>query len=240
VAFGEPGGGWPAWTLDLGDGHQLALRGRIDRVDLCPAPDGAGMLAVVIDYKSGGRKLDPVLVEHGVELQLITYLNALRNLPDAGVLGAARLTPAGVFYVGLRGRRESNGSRTEALADPAAARRAACRHTGRFDASWLEKFGPRRKDAESDQFNYRVNGDGSLRKGSAEALERAAFIALLDGVERNIRDMGRRIYAGAAAVDPYRKGGATACDYCDCRAICRIDPWLHRYRALKKTEGGGA
>jgi ATP-dependent helicase/DNAse subunit B len=34
-------------------------------------------------------------------------------------------------------------------------------------------------------------------------------------------------------VDPYRKGAATACDYCDYATICRIDPWTHPYRRLR-------
>jgi ATP-dependent helicase/DNAse subunit B len=33
-----------------------------------------------MDYKSGGKKLDAILVEHGVQLQLLAYLNALRHL----------------------------------------------------------------------------------------------------------------------------------------------------------------
>ena len=48
--------------------------------------------------------------------------------------------------------------------------------------------------------------------------------------------MGRAIVSGAARVDPYRKGKTTACDQCDYRAICRIDPWTHRYRVLRAAE----
>jgi ATP-dependent helicase/nuclease subunit B len=48
--------------------------------------------------------------------------------------------------------------------------------------------------------------------------------------------MGARIFAGDTVVDPYRKGGTTPCEYCDYRAICRIDPWTHRYRVLRKEQ----
>jgi ATP-dependent helicase/DNAse subunit B len=47
--------------------------------------------------------------------------------------------------------------------------------------------------------------------------------------------MGRRIFAGDVNVDPYRKGAETACDFCDYRGICRIDPWTHRFRVLTKN-----
>ncbi len=44
----------PALELDLGDGHRLALQGRIDRVDLWREPGNDTALALVMDYKSGG------------------------------------------------------------------------------------------------------------------------------------------------------------------------------------------
>jgi ATP-dependent helicase/DNAse subunit B len=48
--------------------------------------------------------------------------------------------------------------------------------------------------------------------------------------------MGREIFAGAARVDPYRKGQTIACDHCKYQSICRIDPWTHVYRVLRKPE----
>ena len=129
------------WELDLGDGHQLALHGRIDRVDLWREPGGDTALALVMDYKSGGKKLDAILVEHGVQLQLLAYLNVLRHWADPrSVLGVARLVPAGVFYVNLRGQYESGNTRAEVLDDAGDARKRAYRHTGRFDASVLPKL----------------------------------------------------------------------------------------------------
>jgi len=48
-----------------------------------------------------------------------------------------------------------------------------------------------------------------------------------------LRGLGRRIFAGEAAVDPYRMGGKNACEYCDYRAACRINPWTHAWRVLR-------
>ena len=80
LEFGIRDVGAPAWEIDLGAGHRLALRGRIDRIDLCREADGRA-LCVVMDYKSGQKKLDKILVEHGVQLQLLAYLAAIRNWP---------------------------------------------------------------------------------------------------------------------------------------------------------------
>jgi ATP-dependent helicase/nuclease subunit B len=227
------GTGAPAWKINLDDRHKLALRGRIDRIDLCRQA-GGDVLCVVMDYKSGGKKLDAVLIEHGVQLQLLAYLNALQHWPNPqALLKAARLIPTGVFYVNLRGQYESGGTRTEVLAEAGDARKRAYRHIGRFDADAL----PRLDSAgAADQFSYRLNQDGSLRKGSTEALPHVEFNALLNRVEMQLRGMGRAIFSGEAKVDPYRKGSETPCKYCDYRAVCRIDPWTHRYRVLRAAK----
>jgi ATP-dependent helicase/nuclease subunit B len=223
----------PAWKVDLTGGHKLALRGRIDRIDLCRRAEGDA-LCVVMDYKSGGQKLDAILIEHGVQLQLLAYLNALRHwLDPRALLGTARLVPTGVFYVNLRGQYESGGTRAEILAEAGDARKRAYRHTGRFDAGALSKLD---SAGTADQFNYQINKDGSLRKGLTEALSHVAFDALLDRVETQLREMGRAIFSGKASVDPYCKGSEIPCKYCDYRAVCRIDPWTHHYRVLRAAK----
>jgi len=233
----KPGARLPAWEVPLGadlPGLKLSLHGRIDRVDVWREPGGETGLAVIIDYKSGGKKLEPLLVENGVQLQLLAYLNVLRHWPKPDLWpGLQRLEPAGVFYVNLRGAFESGGTRDEVIGGAAEARRQAYRHTGRFDASRLPQLD---RGGNADQFNYRRNKDGSLHKGSTEALAAAEFLALLDGVEAQLIRMGRRIYAGAAEVDPYRKGSSTPCEYCDYASVCRIDSWTHVYRRLKEAE----
>ena len=235
LPFGDEN--FPPWELDLGGGHRLRLHGRIDRIDILPDAGGDEALCVVVDYKSSQRQLDPLLMEHGLQLQLPAYLNVLRHWPNPRpIFGVGRLIPAGVFYVNLRGKYERGENRDEALADVDAARKLAYRHSGRFDVEMLGNLDQRPGAREGDQFNYRRNKDGGISGSSREALAPGEFMALLDGVEMALKKMGREIYAGVARVDPYRKGTVTACDQCDYRAICRIDPWTHIYRVLKKAD----
>jgi len=240
VAVEQPFGGdetAPAWELDLDAGHRLALYGRVDRIDLCPDPESGAAACVVVDYKSGRRQLDQVLVEHGVQLQLLAYLTVLRNWPDPSrTFGWARLVPAGVFYVNLRGKYDRESSRLAALGEAEQVRKRAYRHTGRFDVRALRQLDSRPDAQQGDQFNYRLTKSGQLNKGCREPLSTEQFNRLLDLVETNLKQMGRQVYAGVAKVDPYQRGADTACDQCDYRSICRIDPWTHRYRVLKRTE----
>jgi ATP-dependent helicase/nuclease subunit B len=234
LPFGERDGS-PPWIIPIADGRKLALRGRIDRVDLCRETKDGPALCVVVDYKSSARQLDRVLLAHGLQLQLLAYLSVLRHWPDPSLaLGVEKLAPVGVFYVNLRGKYEKENNRREALLDPERSRKLAYRHSGRFDVSarrWLDS----RKDAKNgDQFNYRLKNDGDIRKDSPEALQRAEFNALLNGVEENVRRIGREIYSGVASVDPFRKDKDTACDFCEYSGICRIDQATHRWRVLRK------
>jgi ATP-dependent helicase/nuclease subunit B len=238
MPFGNDEGS-PAWEIALGNNHCLAVRGRIDRVDLFRQPGAEEALCVVVDYKSSQKKLEAVLIENGLQLQLLTYLAVLRNWPEPQRLfGVARLIPAGVFYVNLQGKYDSEPNRRAALAGAEEARKLAYQHTGRFDVGALQKLDSRSGVLEGDMFNYRVTQRGQINGNCREPMDQDRFEALLNSVEANLKRMGEKIFSGHVEIDPYRRGAMTACDQCDYRGICRIDPWTHSFRALK-SEGRG-
>jgi ATP-dependent helicase/nuclease subunit B len=233
-------GGLPAWRLELGDGRALLLRGRVDRVDLCPRGDGSA-LAVVMDYKSSVRKLDETKLCNGLELQLFSYLGMLKHLPaPEQFFGVKSLQPAGVFYVPLNGGGgKPGGSRAEVLAADDGRRRTAYQHSGRFLGDALPQF-DNRKAAKGDQFRYAKKKDGNFSQTGNDALPAPEFEALRGRVEAFLHDYGRRIFAGETRVAPFRTGTLTACDYCDFRPVCRFDPWTQPFRPLRPPEKGPA
>lgn len=86
-------------NIELSPEERLKLRGRIDRVDTCE--DGEQVYVKVIDYKSGNTSFQLLSLYHGLQLQLVIYLNAAMELmkkehPDKEVL------PAGVLYYQLQ------------------------------------------------------------------------------------------------------------------------------------------
>ena len=230
LPFGDEN--WPAWELELSEGRKLRLHGRIDRVDLHRRDDHAAY-CVVIDYKSSQKQLDPVLLANGLQLQLPAYLSVLRDWPNPqSLFGVSELLPVGVFYVNLRGKYSRGENRDETLEDAIPSRLQAYQHAGRFDAGHLNKLDTRPDALKGDQFNYRLNKDGSISRSSRDAMDPDQFIDMLDQMEANLVRMGRAIYSGEANANPYRKGSTTACDQCDYHAICRIDPWTHPFRRL--------
>jgi ATP-dependent helicase/nuclease subunit B len=235
LGFGRSDGGLPAWKVDLGGGRAVAFNGKIDRVDLCRDPATGQALCVVVDYKSGNRKLDDALMANGVQIQLPAYLNVLRRLPEAAALfQVSSIVPAGVFFVRLGGQFKSGSTRSEVLAAPGEDLRAAFQHLGRFDQSVRPRL-DNRNVSRGDQFNYEIKKDGTFSKKRKDPLPREEFVSVLDRIEELLIQAGRRIFAGDAGVDPYRHKNKVPCSNCDYRAICRIDPWTHPYRALLPT-----
>jgi ATP-dependent helicase/nuclease subunit B len=232
LRFDSKRGDLPSWELPLGDGHSLLFRGAIDRIDLMPLPNTKNALAVVMDYKSSGKKLDPLFMKHGLQLQLLAYLTVLRTLPQAAqMFGYEKLIPAGVFYVNLRGDHEGGESRDEVLGG-SSANQLAYRHSGRFDFAMLNYLDNR--DANSGtQFNYRITNSKTFNKTTKGPMDSAEFAQLLQDVEANLVRMGQNIYQGLIKPNPFQKGGARACDNCEYQATCRIDPWTHPFRALE-------
>jgi ATP-dependent helicase/nuclease subunit B len=238
LGFGTNTGALPAWELDLGGGKRLLFRGVIDRIDLCRAGGGDDALAVVVDYKSGARKLDKVKMANGLQLQLAAYLSVLRNLADPKeIFGAGRLIPAGVFYVNLRGQFERGKTRAEVLRERDAVRQSRYQHSGRFDFAALP-FLDNRGQPIGTQFKFRLKKDGEPMGNNTDLMPSAEFGQLLDQVERELMRMGREIYNGAIDLNPFQKGKERACDKCEYQGICRFDPWTHSFRLLgEKNEG---
>ena len=236
LGFGLKPSTLPEWELKLASEKKLQLRGRIDRVDLGRDPATGETLAVVVDYKSSPKKLDPLKVANGLQLQLLSYLRVLASLEAGGQAEAplpVPLRPAGVFYVNLHGSAETAATRGEVLAEAEAARRAAYQHVGCFDLARLKHFDRQTAGGPSGQFRYKVKQDGQPAKRGNDALLTADFNALLVQVEASLRRLGTEIFAGDIRVAPVRLGAKEcACDRCDYRAICRFDPWTEPYRKL--------
>lgn len=239
LSFGLKDGELPAWRLAVGGERSLVLRGKIDRIDLWRAPGADEAWAVIVDYKSSGAKLDPVFLHHGMQLQLLSYLNALLNLPDPkAVFGVSRILPGGVFYVPLRARTEPADTRREVVERGADEALAGYRHTGRFDGAALLKLDNRGLE-RGDQFKFAKKKDGEFSKRGNEAMTSTEFGALLEKIAGDLRGHTERIFSGDVAARPYRKGNDRACDWCQCQSLCRFDSWIHPFNVLRKPDENG-
>jgi len=79
--FGPERGHLPAIRYDLEKGRNLYLVGKIDRFDMYAEKERRFIR--LTDYKTGKKELDIDLIRRGLQLQLITYMEALREAGPA-------------------------------------------------------------------------------------------------------------------------------------------------------------
>jgi ATP-dependent helicase/nuclease subunit B len=226
-------GAIPPLRLPLSGGRSLALNGSIDRVDILPTSDNSEAWCLVIDYKSSNRRLDPLLMHHGIQMQLPAYLAVLQNLdsPEA-IFGVKKLLPAGLFYISLRRDNSPKANRNELFADPEANRKAAYRHYGRFNAELLDHLDNAASDA-GEQFNYRRKRDGEFYKNSLDPIPPQEFVRLTKSTVARLKAFGEAVFRGETDINPFSHRKDKACDRCDYRPICRIDLLTHTFRPLQ-------
>ncbi len=234
VSFGYEQNSLPPWEISLDEKHKLHFRGKIDRIDIFASEDKAKVWCAVIDYKSSPRQLDPLLCSNGIQLQLPAYLNVLRRVVNCEkAFGVRQLIPAGVFYVSLRGRKPMAKTRDEVL-DGGNAKDHV--HTGRFDQAALRLLDSRVNNSEGVQFKYRIKKNGEPDRRSRDLNTTEEFHGFLADTEAHLVRMGKEIYRGNIQIDPYEKGNERSCDVCDYLAICRLRPWTHQFRSLKRKD----
>lgn len=211
--------------IPLSDGHKIAFRGVIDRVDICEEDDR--IYVKIIDYKSGSKTFDFNELYYGLQLQLIVYLNAALEIYQKEK--KKNVEPAGVFYYGMK-------DPIQKASDVAGDKKMdVFRMSGYANSNpdileHLEHHG-----SKMESFRLSFNKDGNAKKNSP-IMSTDAFYAVGDYVTSTIRDMGERIYAGEIAAKPYKYEKKTACTYCKYASVCGFDERnpKHAYHLLEK------
>lgn len=197
--------------------------GKIDRVDTCE--DGDCIYVKVIDYKTGSKSFDVTALYHGLQLQLMVYMDAALQLeqkkhPEKEIL------PAGVFYYRIQDPlidRPKEGEERESILKE-------LKPDGMIS---LEKEVLEHLDhcmvGESSVIPVKYNKNGSLSK-SSKAASAQDFYFMMKYAVNKVEEIRQKILSGDVKVNPYRRGTETSCDYCSYRQICGFDTKMEGYR----------
>ena len=88
---------------------------------------------------------------------------------------------------------------------------------------------------KGDQIAYALNKDGAPAKGGQSAMPPQAFREMTRQLEETVRSIGKRIFAGDIAANPYKHKEKTPCAYCPYPTVCRINAGAHPYRTLHSS-----
>lgn len=210
AAFGYEGG-LPPIVLLLSDGRQVALRGRIDRIDRYDAPDGVYLR--VIDYKSARQSLEAARAWWGLQLQLLLYLDVCTSAIPGG-------KPAGAFYFYVADPLVESASDAAEIVEGKLREIFQLRGVALSDVDILSAMD------EGDTpwvLPPMYLKSGELKK-TARALSMPQLTALLSHAREVAIALADRLFSGETAISPTRDPDRCACDRCDFRAVCRFDP----------------
>ncbi|MDO4306084.1 MAG: helicase-exonuclease AddAB subunit AddB [Eubacteriales bacterium] len=201
--------------------------GRIDRVDVLEEDDK--ILVKVIDYKTGNTSFDLVALYHGLQLQLMIYLDAAVQVEKKKYPGK-EVEPAGIFYYNVKDPmiQETIEADVEQVTGKIL---KELKMNGLVQA---DREVAVRMDRSLSSIPVAFNKDGSFRK-TASVASREQFAILNRYVKKKIAGIQEAILAGEAEVSPYELGRRNACTYCPYQNVCGFDKKMpgYEYRRLK-------
>lgn len=200
------------------DGKKVEITGKIDRIDL--AKDETGKYIRIIDYKSSAKDINLNEVLAGLQLQLITYLDAVCQDKD--------LIPAGILYFGLVEPKIDKGKRAKGITEEEIEQklREHFRMNGLVLAEMniINMMDNKLKDGEkSDVIPVKIKKDGTMDKTS-KVVSRKEFEILQKYVKNTLAQISKEILDGNIDIKPYYnvKTKRKPCEYCKYNSICNF------------------
>lgn len=224
VEFGKSGE-HPAIEIELSEGNKLTLTGKVDRIDIAETEEGKYIR--IIDYKSSNKKIKLSDVYYGVQLQLLTYMDALAD---------DDLIPGGVLYLKLddpvlKTAKNISKEEVEELMIKSLRMNGLILSNARLIEAMDQNMG-----TESNVINLKVKkGDGYSNMPTVTEEE---FEKLRKHIRKTLHDIGDEIMSGNIKNEPLkRKGATTPCAYCEYRLICQFDKDLgNKYRYVNELK----
>ncbi len=212
-------------NIALSEKERMILGGRIDRVDTYE--DAQHVYVKVVDYKSGNKHFDLVALYHGLQLQLVVYMNAAMELqkrqhPDKEVEPAALLyyhvADPVIETKAVLSPEELNDKIVEEL-----------RTTGVVNGSldMIQQL-DQELSGKSQVVPVELKKDGSLSSKS-KTLDGDQLQMVSQFVSQKVKEAGKKILSGEISVNPYEDGQKNACTYCAYQGVCGFDPSIKGY-----------
>lgn len=213
VEFGEKGKYKPI-RLTLEDGKRIEIIGKIDRIDTAQGEDGKYLR--IIDYKSSAKNIDLNEVYAGLQIQLLTYLDAACKEED--------LMPAGVLYFSMLEQMIKSDKRLE-QEEIEEKIRANFKMKGLIlaDVKVVKLHDKNLQNGNSALVPAYIGKDGELSEKKTSGVTAEQFKDLQKYMYTIIKQISKEILGGNIDLKPYYKDKKTPCKYCDYKSICSFN-----------------
>ncbi|MCI8736553.1 MAG: hypothetical protein HFI11_06145 [Lachnospiraceae bacterium] len=209
-------------NVALTEEEKMKLVGRIDRLDTCEEDNIC--YVKVIDYKSGKNNFDIVALYHGLQLQLVTYLNAAmeyekKQNPEKEII------PAGILYYHIDDPvLELKEEKTPEEINEELRKMLRPAGIVNDDEEIIEKIDAS-EGAVKKVLPLSRKKDGSFAENSL--LMSRENMELISGYAAGkLKELGSRILDGEIGMHPYSRKDKEACTYCPYGKVCGFDKKL--------------
>lgn len=213
IEFGK-GKSYEPIEVNLDGGKKVQIIGKIDRVDIAENKDGKYIR--IIDYKSSVKNVDLNEVVAGIQIQLLTYLDAVSKKEEA--------IPAGTLYFSLIEPviKAKNKHLTDEQLEQEIRNNFKMNGLILGDVNVVKMMDNNLVKGNSSIVPAYIDKDGNLSKNKPSILEKDDFKKLQIKIEKIIKEISQNILTGQIQQKPIYlyKNKKTACDYCNFKAIC--------------------
>lgn len=225
---------YPPIKIVLQNGEEINLIGQIDRID--EFEKGEEKYIRIIDYKSGTKSMSLTDVYHGLQLQLMVYLDAmLESKNTEGV----DLKPAAIMYfkiddpIASFNENKDDGEIKEAILKELRMKGLLLKDSDIIREMDKNLQGEGRKTSLIIPVSF--NKDGTLGKGTS-LVDYDEFDIIRKYVKQTIVDICEDMMGGNIDISPYKHNNSTSCDFCKYSAICQFDTTLkdNKYMIINK------
>lgn len=228
IEFGKKGEYKPI-LLQLDDRKKVEITGKIDRIDTAKSDDGKYLR--IIDYKSSAKNIDLNEVYAGLQIQLLTYLDAVCREED--------LLPAGVLYFSLLEQMiKADKKIDEEQIEEELRKNFKMKGLILADIKVIKLHDKNLETGTSKLIPATINKSGEISEGKTNGVNKEEFKILQNYIYKTIKQISKEILSGNIALKPYNKKGKTPCEYCSYKAICGFDTRLcgNNYNYIEKRQ----
>ena len=210
IEFGKKGQYEPI-VLQLDNGKRVEITGKIDRIDTAKGEDGKYLR--IIDYKSSAKNIDLNEVYAGLQIQLLTYTDAIVKQED--------IMPAGIFYFSLLEQIVKAEKRvSEEEIEEMIRKNFKMKGLIIADVKIIKMNDNTLKSGSSKLVPAALTASGTINEKWTNGVKSEEFKILQEYIYQTIKEIADEIFSGKIDVKPYNKKGKTPCEYCEYKPIC--------------------
>lgn len=215
--------------IEVEDGKKVELIGKIDRIDLAKNKDGKYIR--IIDYKSSIKNIDLNEVVAGLQIQLLTYLDAVTKIED--------VIPAGVLYFNLIDpivKADRNMSDEEI--EQEIKKQFKMQGLILADVNVVRMMDKKLEKGASNIVPAYIDSSDTLSYTRSSAVTKEQFSNLQKYTNKIIKQIAKEILSGNIDIKPSynTKNKKTPCEYCKYKSICNFDPNRNSYYYISNLD----